>query len=98
MFEQNATSQTLMTPISSTNEDMTNRPLKYFVQQALRNYLSQLQDHDIENLYEVVLSQVEAPMLNVIMQYTRGNQTRAADLMGINRGTLRKKLKKYGMN
>ena len=31
------------------------------------------------------------------MQYTRGNQTRAATMLGINRGTLRKKLKKYGM-
>ncbi|RND30066.1 helix-turn-helix domain-containing protein, partial [Vibrio parahaemolyticus] len=38
------------------------------------------------------------PLLDTIMQYTRGNQTRAATMMGINRGTLRKKLKKYGMN
>jgi Fis family transcriptional regulator len=37
-------------------------------------------------------------MLEEVMQYTRGNQTRAANLLGINRGTLRKKLKKYGMN
>jgi Fis family transcriptional regulator len=34
----------------------------------------------------------------MIMQHTRGNQTKAANMMGINRGTLRKKLKKYGMN
>jgi len=46
----------------------------------------------------MVLSEVEAPMLDIIMQYTRGNQTRAAIMMGINRGTLRKKLKKYGLN
>ena len=38
------------------------------------------------------------PLLDMVMQYTRGNQTRAALMMGINRGTLRKKLKKYGMN
>jgi Fis family transcriptional regulator len=37
-------------------------------------------------------------MLEEVMMYTRGNQTRAANLLGINRGTLRKKLKKYGMN
>ena len=41
---------------------------------------------------------VEQPLLDMVMQYTRGNQTRAAQMMGINRGTLRKKLKKYGMN
>ena len=49
-------------------------------------------------MYELVLSEIEAPMLEEVMQYTRGNQTRAANLLGINRGTLRKKLKKYGMN
>ncbi|MCT8265622.1 Fis family transcriptional regulator, partial [Proteus terrae] len=42
--------------------------------------------------------EVEQPLLDMVMQYTRGNQTRAAQMMGINRGTLRKKLKKYGMN
>ena len=49
-------------------------------------------------MYELVLSEIEAPMLEEVMTYTRGNQTRAANLLGINRGTLRKKLKKYGMN
>ena len=44
-------------------------------------------------LYELVLAEVEHPMLDMIMQYTRGNQTRAANMLGINRGTLRKKLK-----
>jgi len=41
---------------------------------------------------------MERPLLDLTMQFTRGNQTRAANLLGINRGTLRKKLKKYGMN
>jgi Fis family transcriptional regulator len=68
------------------------------VQQALRNYLAQLNGQEVIDLYDMVLSEVEAPMLDVIMQYTRGNQTRAAVMMGINRGTLRKKLKRYGMN
>ncbi|MGL5072089.1 MAG: DNA-binding transcriptional regulator Fis, partial [Aeromonas salmonicida] len=74
------------------------RPLRDSVQQALRNYLAQLNGQEVIDLYDMVLSEVEAPMLDVIMQYTRGNQTRAAVMMGINRGTLRKKLKRYGMN
>ncbi|WP_413540966.1 DNA-binding transcriptional regulator Fis [Aeromonas hydrophila] len=73
-------------------------PLRDSVQQALRNYLAQLNGQEVIDLYDMVLSEVEAPMLDVIMQYTRGNQTRAAVMMGINRGTLRKKLKRYGMN
>ena len=45
-----------------------------------------------------VLAEVEHPFLDMVMQYTRGNQTRAANMLGINRGTLRKKLKQYGMS
>ncbi|ONG13090.1 Fis family transcriptional regulator [Escherichia coli] len=56
------------------------------------------QNQDVNDLYELVLAEVEQPLLDMVMQYTRGNQTRAALMMGINRGTLRKKLKKYGMN
>ena len=41
----------------------------------------------MNDLYELVLAEVEHPMLDMIMQYTRGNQTRAANMLGINRGT-----------
>ncbi|WP_371358859.1 DNA-binding transcriptional regulator Fis [Salmonella enterica] len=68
------------------------------VKQALKNYFAQLNGQDVNDLYELVLAEVEQPLLDMVMQYTRGNQTRAALMMGINRGTLRKKLKKYGMN
>ena len=67
------------------------------MRQAVSGYVAQLNGQDTTELYELVLSEVEAPMLDIIMQYTRGNQTRAATMLGINRGTLRKKLKKYGM-
>lgn len=99
MFEQTPTSEALVTTTKSpTSEQPTQRPLRNSVEQALRNYLSQLNGQEVTELYELVLAEVEAPMLDVIMQYTRGNQTRAAVMMGINRGTLRKKLKRYGMN
>ena len=71
---------------------------KISVKQALKNYFAQLNGQDVNDLYELVLAEVEQPLLDMVMQYTRGNQTRAALMMGINRGTLRKKLKKYGMN
>ncbi len=81
----------------NSQSQVTNKPLRDSVKQALRNYLSQLDGQDVNDLYELVLAEVEHPMLDMIMQYTRGNQTRAATMLGINRGTLRKKLKKYGM-
>lgn len=98
MFEQTLTSDALVTTTHNHAAEPTQRPLRDSVQQALRNYLAQLNGQEVIDLYDMVLSEVEAPMLDVIMQYTRGNQTRAANMMGINRGTLRKKLKKYGMN
>jgi Fis family transcriptional regulator len=74
------------------------QPLSNAVQKAVANYLQQLNGQDVNDLYELVLSELERPLLEEVMKYTRGNQTRAANLMGINRGTLRKKLKQYGMS
>ncbi|GGB18016.1 DNA-binding transcriptional regulator Fis [Agarivorans gilvus] len=99
MFDSNNTTNTLSTMTSSaTSTEVKERPLRDSVEQALRNYFAQLNGEDVSELYELVLSEVEAPLLDVVMQYTRGNQTRASIMLGINRGTLRKKLKKYGMN
>ncbi|WP_427977877.1 DNA-binding transcriptional regulator Fis [Agarivorans sp.] len=99
MFDSNNTTNTLSTMTSSaTSTEVKERPLRDSVEQALRNYFAQLNGGDVSELYELVLSEVEAPLLDVVMQYTRGNQTRASIMLGINRGTLRKKLKKYGMN
>ncbi|MGY5451846.1 DNA-binding transcriptional regulator Fis [Agarivorans sp. MS3-6] len=99
MFDSNTTTNTLSTMTSSaTSTEVKERPLRDSVEQALRNYFAQLNGEDVTELYELVLSEVEAPLLDVVMQYTRGNQTRASIMLGINRGTLRKKLKKYGMN
>jgi len=97
MFESNLTTESqnanLLQPAGANQQ-----PLHEAVKLSLRNYFAQLNGEDVTDLYELVLAEVEAPMLDIVMQYTRGNQTRAATLLGINRGTLRKKLKKYGMN
>lgn len=75
------------------------KPLRLLVKKSLKNYLLNLDNTKyINNLYPLILSELEQPLLDVIMQYTRGNQTKAAIILGINRSTLRKKLKKYGMN
>lgn len=49
------------------------------------------------NVYELVLSEVEKPLLDAVLAHTRGNQVKSAKILGISRGTLRKKMKKYGM-
>ncbi len=71
--------------------------LRDYVEVALRNYFEHLDGHPATQVYELVLSEVEAPLLETVMEYTRGNQTKASGVLGLNRGTLRKKLKQYGL-
>lgn len=73
-------------------------PLNGHVRDALDQYFEDLGGHDPANLYQLMLNEVERPLFEAVMRYARGNQTRAAEILGINRGTLRKKLKLYGLN
>ena len=59
--------------------------------------VTQLEGQPVTNVYEMVLSEVEAPLLQVVMRVCNGNQCRAAGMMGLSRGTLRKKLQQHGM-
>lgn len=68
------------------------------VESALNLYFEDMDGHDPSDLYELVLSQVEKPVLEVVLKQTEGNITRSAEILGINRATLRKKLKKYGLD
>lgn len=98
MFDQSITSEPLTVTTVTAQDQITQKPLRDSVKASLKNYLGQLNGQEVNDLYELVLAEVEQPLLDMIMQHTRGNQTKAANMMGINRGTLRKKLKKYGMN
>ncbi|MCM2678401.1 DNA-binding transcriptional regulator Fis [Echinimonas agarilytica] len=97
MFENNFKTDAVATETSPTSQSVQ-PTLRESVKQSVSNYLATLNGQDVSDLYELVLSEVEAPLLEEIMTYTRGNQTRASTMLGLNRGTLRKKLKKYGMN
>lgn len=68
------------------------------VDDALQEYFNQLNGHDCNGLYDLVLAEVERPLLRCVMGHCDGNQTKAAKVLGINRGTLRKKLKLYDVN
>jgi Fis family transcriptional regulator, factor for inversion stimulation protein len=74
-----------------------NQPLHDSVRQSLENYLIHLQGQAPNNLYDLILAEVESPLLVAVMEYTKGNQSKAAIILGISRGTLRKKLKQYGL-
>ena len=73
------------------------QPLRACVQSSLEIYFRDLDGHQPEGIYDMVIGQVEQAMLETVMREMRGNQTRTAAALGINRSTLRKKLKLYGM-
>lgn len=72
-----------------------NRPLRDLTEEALHRYFKDLNGHKPFDLYDLVLSEVEAPLFKSVMDYADGNQSHAAQVLGINRATLRKKLKHY---
>lgn len=65
---------------------------------ALDIYFNNLDGHTPGELYNLVMSQVEEPLFRAVLGYVDGNQSRAAEVLGINRGTLRKKLREYGLH
>lgn len=67
------------------------------VARALDEYFRELDGHDCNGLYRLVMREVEVPLLQSVLGYTEGNQTRAARLLGLNRATLRKKLRDNGL-
>ena len=73
-------------------------PLRSQAEEALQSYFETLNGHRPAHLYELVLREVEEPLFKVVMSHVQGNQSRAATILGINRGTLRKKLKEFGIS
>ena len=64
---------------------------------ALKHYFATLNGDRPGDLYDLVLGEVERPLFKAVMDYTDGNQSQAAGILGINRGTLRKKLRTYSL-
>ena len=73
------------------------KPLREHTEEALSRYFKSLNGDRPGDLYEFVLGEVEEPLFKAVMDYTHGNQSQAAGILGINRGTLRKKLKTYSL-
>lgn len=77
--------------------NISNQSLRNSVRESLRQYFIRLEGQTPANLYEMVLAEVELPMLEMVLQYTGQNQSKAAKILGISRGTLRKKMAQYDL-
>ena len=82
----------------SKNQNKEDRKsLKYQVGLALRRYFKELDGNKATNVFEMVIKEVEKPMLEEVMKFCNGNKSQASKILGINRVTLRTKLKQYNI-
>tara|TARA_B100000482_G_scaffold185435_1_gene162123 strand:- start:87 stop:353 length:267 start_codon:yes stop_codon:yes gene_type:complete len=80
-------------------DSYSKKPLKDEVRRAMNRYFTQLDQKNIPiDVYQLVLKEVEPPLLESVMKFCNGNQSKAAKVLGINRTTLRTKLNKYNIN
>jgi len=91
------------TPVASKADSQSgntpdHKPLCHSVADCLDHYFRTLNGHAPNALYDVILSQVEPPLLRATLRYCAGNQSKAASVLGLNRATLRKKLSQYQIN
>ncbi|TFH88111.1 DNA-binding transcriptional regulator Fis [Billgrantia azerbaijanica] len=92
-----AASDSAANPPAEPSASPGERPLREAVDAAMRRYFDHLDGGTVTDLYAMVMAEVEAPLLAAVLDYTQGNQTRAAEILGLNRGTLRKKLKQHDL-
>lgn len=71
------------------------RTLRELTGEAVRDYCRALDGHWPTDMYSMVVTEVESALLESVMEYAGGNQTRAARMLGIDRGTLRTKLRRH---
>lgn len=71
---------------------MSKKHIEECVRESLEAYFRDLRDVEPSALYDMMLGVVEKPLFEVVLQHAEGNQSRAADWLGINRNTLRRKL------
>ena len=84
-------------PIEAAPE-VDNLSLEEIIHRKLDDYFDRTKDVDVDNLYSLVMERVERPLIELTLRKTRGNQIRAAEILGINRNTLRKKIADLHIN
>ena len=72
--------------------------LEELVTPKLRQLIARVATQERADLHQLVLNEIERPLIRLTLEKMRGNQLRTADLLGINRNTLRKKIRELGID
>ena len=83
--------------MANKNENNGSKSLHKHTEDALEIYFESLNGDRPGDLYDLVIGEVERPLFKAVLDYTQGNQSQAAGILGLNRGTLRKKLRYYSL-
>lgn len=81
-----------------TTTERRRQPLRASVTTCLKIYLNKLGNNKPNKLYRMVINETEYALLKTVLEYTNGNQSKAAEYLGISRGTFRKKMKQCGLD
>ena len=79
------------------DQNKSNKLLKEFVRQSMKDYFEKIDGYPINNIYSLVVGEVEKPLIEETIKYCKGNQSKASEMLGLSRGTLRKKMKQYNI-
>jgi Fis family transcriptional regulator len=86
-----------LTNVAYKKDNNGNKSLHKHTEDALEVYFESLNGDRPGDLYDLVIGEVERPLFKAVLDYTQGNQSQAAGILGLNRGTLRKKLRYYSL-
>ena len=71
--------------------------LREYTKKYITEYFNKLDGQATSAVYNMVMAEVEAPLIETVLAYTNGNQSQAAEILGLSRGTLRKKIAEYNI-
>jgi len=96
-FEENSPPQKFEQTNQVEKLSIQENTLRSEVEKALRRYFDHIEEEPVTDLHRMVISEVEIPLFEAVMKHTGNNQSKASIMLGLNRGTLRTKLKGYGL-
>ena len=98
-LEDQGTEGTFSLPTTDdTTHKLNEKSLDALIRMRVACFVAKLEDHSHTGLYEKVIESVEKPLVEEVLRRVGGNQTKAGKILGINRNTLRKKLRLYGLH
>jgi len=96
-FEENSALQKFERTNQVEELSTQENSLRSEVEKALRRFFDHIEQEPVTDLHRMVISEVEIPLFEAVMKHTGNNQSKASVMLGLNRGTLRTKLKGYGL-